>query len=146
MGLHLDEIDSLLRARQERENDAARRLQNEFFLQFDGVGSDPDDRILVMGATNRPHELDDAALRYNLSAIFVLLSQESDGCAVANLVRSFQQPLCPLMLGKLRTVSFPTEHLHTVFQCKMSSREAVNVKFQVFGLTQRVVEAPSLPI
>ena len=68
--MFLDEIDSLLRARQEGENDAARRLQNEFFLQFDGVGSDPSDRILVMGATNRPHELDDAALRYEVFTCF----------------------------------------------------------------------------
>ena len=57
-----------------------RRLKNEFLLSFDGVRtvvslniailvhpvqmqSSEDDRILVMAATNRPEEIDEAALR-----------------------------------------------------------------------------------
>ncbi|XP_076816246.1 spastin-like [Clavelina lepadiformis] len=69
----IDEIDSLLRARQENDSDAARKIQTEFFLQFDGVGTNPNDRILVMGATNRPQELDDAALRRFPKRIYVRL-------------------------------------------------------------------------
>ena len=35
----------------------------EFFSSFDGLSSSTEDKILVVGATNRPQELDDAALR-----------------------------------------------------------------------------------
>jgi len=52
-----DEIDSLLSERTAGENEASRRLKTEFLLQWDGLTSNPDARILVMGATNRPQEL-----------------------------------------------------------------------------------------
>ena len=60
-----DEVDSILCSRKESDHEASRRLKTEFFASFDGLqsGAIDGDRILVVGATNRPQELDDAALR-----------------------------------------------------------------------------------
>ena len=49
-GARADEIDSLLSERTTGENEASRRLKTEFLLQWDGLTSRDDARILVMGA------------------------------------------------------------------------------------------------
>ncbi|ETV64618.1 hypothetical protein, variant 3 [Aphanomyces astaci] len=71
--IFIDEIDSLLSTRSTGEHDASRRLKNEFFTQLDGIGSSSEDRILVLGATNLPHELDEAMVRRLEKRVYVPL-------------------------------------------------------------------------
>ncbi|XP_053655663.1 spastin isoform X2 [Cherax quadricarinatus] len=75
--IFIDEIDSLLCERREGEHEASRRLKTEFLVEFDGLKSDPDERILIMGATNRPQELDDAALRRFSKRVYVSLPDKN---------------------------------------------------------------------
>lgn len=70
----MDEVDSVLSERREGEHEASRRLKTEFLVEFDGLPSNPDERVLVMAATNRPYDLDEAVLRYRNDNINTLFS------------------------------------------------------------------------
>jgi len=67
----IDEIESILSKRKEDENDAMKRLKTEFLIQFDGVGSSEDLRVLIIGATNRPFDLDPAIIRRLPKRVYV---------------------------------------------------------------------------
>eukprot|EP00917_Polyrhabdina_sp_WS-2016_P022398 GHVP01048614.1.p1 GENE.GHVP01048614.1~~GHVP01048614.1.p1 ORF type:complete len:548 (-),score=130.63 GHVP01048614.1:1686-3329(-) len=69
----VDEIDSLLTQRTDGEFEATRRIKTEFLVQLDGAGTDRDDRILIVGATNRPHEIDEAARRRLIKRLYIPL-------------------------------------------------------------------------
>ena len=61
--IFIDEIDSILSKRSGSENEATKRLKTEFLIQFDGLGSNTNAKLLVIAATNRPMDLDEALLR-----------------------------------------------------------------------------------
>ncbi|KAJ6997211.1 hypothetical protein NC653_013703 [Populus alba x Populus x berolinensis] len=62
--IFVDEVDSLLGARGGSfEHEATRRMRNEFMAAWDGMRSKDSQRILILGATNRPFDLDDAVIR-----------------------------------------------------------------------------------
>ena len=67
----IDEIESILSKRKEGENDAMKRLKTEFLIQFDGVGSSEENRVLIIGATNRPFDLDPAVIRRLPKRVYV---------------------------------------------------------------------------
>ena len=72
--IFLDEIDSLLSARGEGENESSRRVKTEFLVQMQGVGKD-DQGILVLGATNIPWDLDPAVRRRFQKKIYISLPE-----------------------------------------------------------------------
>ncbi|CAK1551002.1 unnamed protein product [Leptosia nina] len=71
--IFVDEVDSLLCERSTGEHEASRRLKTEFLVEFDGLPAAGADRLIVMAATNRPQELDEAALRRFPKRVYVTL-------------------------------------------------------------------------
>ncbi|KAL1380119.1 hypothetical protein pipiens_003629 [Culex pipiens pipiens] len=71
----IDEIDSLLCQRSETEHESSRRLKTEFLIQLDGAATADDERILIVGATNRPQELDEAARRRLVKRLYIPLPE-----------------------------------------------------------------------
>ena len=70
--IFIDEVDSMCGARSEGENDAARRVKNEFLVQMQGVGK-KDKGVLVLGATNMPYDLDSGIRRRFERRIYIPL-------------------------------------------------------------------------
>lgn len=61
---NVNQVDSLLGARGgSSEHEATRKTRNEFMAAWDGLKSKDSERVLVLAATNRPYDLDDAVIR-----------------------------------------------------------------------------------
>lgn len=71
----IDEIDSLLSQRSDGEHEASRRIKTEFLVQLDGAATLSEDRLLVIGATNRPQEIDEAARRRFVKRLYIPLPE-----------------------------------------------------------------------
>nr|XP_029119106.1 lon protease homolog, mitochondrial isoform X3 [Elaeis guineensis] len=62
--IFVDEVDSMLGQRNRAgEHEAMRKIKNEFMTHWDGLLTKPEVRILVLAATNRPFDLDEAIIR-----------------------------------------------------------------------------------
>ncbi|GLJ47460.1 hypothetical protein SUGI_1001660 [Cryptomeria japonica] len=62
--IFIDEVDSLLGRRDNpREHEAMRKMKNEFMANWDGLCTKEKERVLVLAATNRPFDLDEAVIR-----------------------------------------------------------------------------------
>ena len=75
-------------ARKADENEASRRIKTEFLVQLDGTGTSGQGRLLCIGATNRPHELDDAARRRFVKRLYIPLPEQPDReCLLRTLLK-----------------------------------------------------------
>lgn len=80
----IDEIDSLLGTRTEGEVESMRRIKNEFLVQWSELSSaaagrdskDDVSRVLILGATNLPWGIDDAARRRFAKRVYIPLPED----------------------------------------------------------------------
>ncbi|RID49089.1 hypothetical protein BRARA_I05554 [Brassica rapa] len=62
--IFVDEVDSMLGRRENPgEHEAMRKMKNEFMINWDGLRTKDKERVLVLAATNRPFDLDEAVIR-----------------------------------------------------------------------------------
>ena len=71
--IFFDEIDALLSSGHGASNESSRRLLTQFLIEFDGVKSDAESNVFVMGATNRPEALDEGVRRRLTKRIYIPL-------------------------------------------------------------------------
>ncbi|CAL0304306.1 unnamed protein product [Lupinus luteus] len=103
--IFVDEVDSLLGARGGSfEHEATRRMRNEFMAAWDGLRSKENQRILILGATNRPFDLDDAVIRRLPRRIYIDLPDAENRMKILRILLA-QENLVPDFeydrLGKL---------------------------------------------
>lgn len=61
--IFIDEIDSLLRSRNSNDHEATAMMKTQFMMLWDGLSTNSNATVIVMGATNRPQDLDKAIIR-----------------------------------------------------------------------------------
>ncbi|XP_030384328.1 fidgetin-like protein 1 [Scaptodrosophila lebanonensis] len=105
--IFMDEVDSLLSQRSDTEHESSRRLKNEFFIQLDGAATNEEDRIVIIGATNRPQELDEAVRRRFVRRLYVPLPEmEARKQIIEKLIREVDNCLTQ---GQIQHIAELTE-------------------------------------
>ncbi|KAG2041743.1 hypothetical protein BDR03DRAFT_945544 [Suillus americanus] len=131
----LDEMDALFGARVSgRESGGAfahRGVITEFMQEMDGLKSSREDRVIVIGATNRPFDLDDAVLRRVPRRLLVDLPGEKEREEILKILLRDETlaPEIDLKALATKTESFSGSDLKHL--CVSAALDAVKENVQV---------------
>lgn len=96
--IFFDEVDSLLGKRDgdNSSGESMNRLKTEFLIQLDGANSLKDtDKVILIGATNRPHAIDEAMIRRFTKRILIPLPNARARIQlIQNLLINFEENHC----------------------------------------------------
>ncbi|VDN56163.1 unnamed protein product [Dracunculus medinensis] len=83
--IFIDEIDSFLRDRKSHDHEATAMMKAEFMSLWDGFASS-NSAVILMGATNRPHDVDSAILRRMPARFFVPLPNAKSRAKILRVI------------------------------------------------------------
>ncbi|KAG6854632.1 hypothetical protein C0991_004234 [Blastosporella zonata] len=138
----LDEIDALFGARMSaRESGGAfahRGVITEFMQEMDGLKSSKEDNVIVIGATNRPFDLDDAVLRRLPRRLLVDLPGEKERAEILKILLRDETLAADLDINALakKTESFSGSDLKHL--CVSAALDAVKENIQLPWATPSV--------
>ncbi|CAO3595058.1 unnamed protein product [Absidia cylindrospora] len=82
----IDEVDSFLRERQSNDHEVTGMMKAEFMSLWDGLTTGEDHRIVILGATNRPNDIDAAILRRMPKRFAIRLPTEAQRRSILELL------------------------------------------------------------
>ncbi|XP_051981914.1 outer mitochondrial transmembrane helix translocase isoform X2 [Xyrauchen texanus] len=86
--IFIDEIDSFLRNRSSMDHEATAMMKAQFMSLWDGLETGASSQVMVMGATNRPQDVDAAILRRMPTAFHVGLPNAAQREEILRLILS----------------------------------------------------------
>ncbi|XP_063626183.1 outer mitochondrial transmembrane helix translocase-like isoform X2 [Cydia splendana] len=90
----IDEIESFLRTRTQHDHEATAMMKTQFMSLWDGLITDNNCTVIIMGATNRPQDLDKAIQRRMPAAFHVPMPNESQRETILKLILR-DEPVAP---------------------------------------------------
>lgn len=81
-------MESLFRTREQMDHEASLAVKCQFMAMWDGLLSTEPNRIVVIGATNRPQDIDPAILRRMPRSYPVELPDQSQRLSILKVVRT----------------------------------------------------------
>ncbi|XP_026756060.1 outer mitochondrial transmembrane helix translocase isoform X2 [Galleria mellonella] len=82
----IDEIESFLRTRTQHDHEATAMMKTQFMSLWDGLITDPGCTVIIMGATNRPQDLDKAIQRRMPATFHVPMPSENQRERILQLI------------------------------------------------------------
>ncbi|KAL0871480.1 hypothetical protein ABMA27_005200 [Loxostege sticticalis] len=82
----IDEIESFLRTRTQHDHEATAMMKTQFMSLWDGLITDPSCTVIIMGATNRPQDLDKAIQRRMPATFHVPMPNEMQRERILQLI------------------------------------------------------------
>ncbi|KAG0453873.1 hypothetical protein HPP92_025177 [Vanilla planifolia] len=84
--IFIDEVDSFLGQRRNTDHEVMTNMKTEFMSLWDGFTTDQNARVMVLAATNRPNELDDAILRRFPQAFEIGIPDQSERSKILKVI------------------------------------------------------------
>ncbi|GKA12356.1 ATPase family AAA domain-containing protein 1-B-like protein [Tanacetum coccineum] len=84
--IFIDEVDSFLGQRRTSDHEAMTNMKTEFMALWDGFTTDQNARVMVLAATNRPSELDEAILRRLPQAFEIGVPDRKERAAILKVI------------------------------------------------------------
>lgn len=89
--IFIDEIDSFLRSRNSNDHEATAMMKTQFMMLWDGLSTNSNSTVIVMGATNRPQDLDKAIMRRMPAQFHIGLPTEIQRVQILKLILETEQ-------------------------------------------------------
>ncbi|XP_063167581.1 outer mitochondrial transmembrane helix translocase-like [Candoia aspera] len=84
--IFIDEIDAFLRNRSRTDHEATAMMKAEFMSLWDGLQTESNCQVMVLGATNRPQDVDPAILRRMPTAFQIALPTQRQRQDILKLI------------------------------------------------------------
>jgi SpoVK/Ycf46/Vps4 family AAA+-type ATPase len=123
--IFIDEIDSFLRERATNDHESTAMMKAQFMSLWDGLESETSSKLIIIGATNRPQDIDSAIRRRMPLMFHVDLPDASQREAILRILLR-NEPVDPQLNFTSLSQSFPNKSGSEIKEiCRLAAMHTV---------------------